>query len=56
MKLIPQIHIFVINMQFKILLAIVMLLILAKPITVFMENYIIKMFDYMNDALKVLSS
>lgn len=56
MKLIPQIHIFVINMQFKILLAIVMLFILAKPITVFIENYIIIMFDYMNEALKVLVS
>ncbi len=56
MKLIPQIHIFVINMQFKILLAIVMLFILARPITVFVENYIIIMFDYMNEALRVLVS
>ncbi|MCQ2464824.1 MAG: flagellar biosynthetic protein FliR [Oscillospiraceae bacterium] len=56
MKLIPQIHIFVINMQFKILLAILMLFVLAKPITVFTENYIIIMFDYMNEALRVLVS
>ena len=56
MKLIPQIHIFVINMQFKILLAIVTLFILAKPITVFVENYIILMFDYMKEALNVLVS
>ena len=56
MKLIPQIHIFVINMQFKILLAIIMLFILAKPITVFLENYILIMFDYVNDALYALVS
>ena len=56
MKLIPQIHIFVINMQFKILLAIVTLFILAKPITVFVENYIVIMFDYMKEALNVLVS
>lgn len=56
MKLIPQIHIFVINMQFKILLAIVMLFILAKPITVFTENYIIIMFEYMNEGLRALVS
>lgn len=56
MKLIPQIHIFVINMQFKILLAIIMLFVLAKPITVFIENYIIIYFDYLNEALSVLVS
>lgn len=56
MKLIPQIHIFVINMQFKILLAIVALFIMAKPITVFMENYIIIIIEGMNDALKALAS
>ncbi len=56
MKLIPQIHVFVINMQFKILLAIVMLFALASPITVFVENYIIVMFDNLGEALKVLAS
>lgn len=56
MKLIPQIHIFVINMQFKILLAIIILFAMAKPITVFIENYIIVMFDYMSEALKALVS
>lgn len=56
MKLIPQIHIFVINMQFKILLAIVMLFVLAGPITVFIENYIIILFDYMNEGLAALVS
>lgn len=56
MKLIPQIHVFVINMQFKIMLAIIMLFVLAKPITVFVENYIIIYFDYVNEALNVLVS
>lgn len=51
MKLIPQIHIFVINMQFKILAAIIMLLIMAKPITVFIENYIIIMLENLKNAL-----
>lgn len=56
MKLIPQIHVFVINMQFKILLAIIMLFVLAKPITVFLENYIFIMFDYMSEAMKSIAS
>ncbi|MBR3024000.1 MAG: flagellar biosynthetic protein FliR [Oscillospiraceae bacterium] len=56
MKLIPQIHVFVINMQFKILLAITMLFVLAAPITVFVENYIIVMFDNLEEALNVLVS
>ena len=56
MKLIPQIHVFVINMQFKILLAITMLFVLAAPITTFIENYIIVMFDNLEEALNVLVS
>lgn len=56
MKLIPQIHIFVINMQFKILLAIAMLFILARPITVFTENYILSIVDNLQSAIKTLVS
>lgn len=52
MKLIPQIHIFVINMQFKVMLAIIMLMILAKPITVFLENYLLVILDQMQEALQ----
>jgi hypothetical protein len=43
-------------MQFKILLAITMLFVLAAPITVFVENYIIVMFDNLEEALNVLVS
>ena len=56
MKLIPQIHIFVINMQFKILLAVIMLFVMAGPITAFTENYILAITDNMQEALRVISS
>lgn len=52
MKLIPQIHVFVIQFQFKILLAILMLFILANPISVFIDNYILIMFDNIHEALR----
>lgn len=55
MKLIPQIHVFVIEFQFKILLAILLLYVLANPISVFIDNYILIMFDYMHDALQAAS-
>ncbi len=55
MKLIPQITIFVIQYQLKILLAIVLLFILSGPIAAFVDNYIILAFDSMKDALSVLS-
>lgn len=52
MKLIPQIHVFVIEFQFKIILALILLYILANPISVFIDNYIIVMFDNINEALR----
>lgn len=51
MKLIPQIHVFVIEYQFKILLALILLFVLANPISIFIDNYIIIMFDNINEAL-----
>ena len=54
MKLIPQIHVFVIQMQGKILLAIILLLALSVPMTQFIDNYIAEMFNSMNGALKAL--
>lgn len=56
MKLIPQIHVFVIQMQGKIILALILLFTLALPITNFINNYITKMFDSMNNALTALVS
>lgn len=52
MKLIPQIHIFIIHVQFKILFAMIMLFLLANPISGFIDNYILIMFDSLNDALR----
>ena len=52
MKLIPQIHIFVIQFQLKIMLAIVLLFILAAPIAVFIDNYTIILFDEVKNALQ----
>ena len=51
MKLIPQSHVFVIQMQGKILLALILLISLSIPMTRFIDNYIVKMFDSMNNAL-----
>lgn len=56
MKLIPQIHVFVINIQFKIIIAFVMLLLLATPIAEFLDTYLIAMFTGAQEILKVLSS
>ncbi|MGN0605703.1 MAG: flagellar biosynthetic protein FliR [Oscillospiraceae bacterium] len=55
MKLIPQIHIFIINMQIKIILSIVMLYLLSEPIAGFFDNYILLMFDYMQNALYLIA-
>lgn len=52
MKLIPQIHVFVIEFQFKIILALVLLMTLAGPIAVFIDNYILIMFDKIYEAFK----
>lgn len=51
MKLIPQIHVFVIYMQGTILLGIILLLIMAGSITAFIDNYIVDMFKAMQNAL-----
>lgn len=40
MKLIPQIHVFVINIQFKVLLGILLLFAFANPVSGFMEKLI----------------
>lgn len=52
MKLIPQIHVFVIHFQLKIILAILLLFLFAGPISVFIDNYIIIMFDTVKEALR----
>ncbi|MGN0620669.1 MAG: flagellar biosynthetic protein FliR [Porcipelethomonas sp.] len=55
MKLIPQIHVFVIQFQLKILLAIFLLILMAGPIAAFIDNYILIMFDYLQNALRAVT-
>lgn len=55
MKLIPQIHVFVVNMQLKIMLALLMLFLLAHPICVFIDNYIIRMVNAVQESLYALA-
>ena len=45
MKLIPQIHVFVINIQVKLILGILLLLLFAQPMSSFMDNYMSIMFE-----------
>ena len=55
MKFIPQIHVFVINIQFKILLGIVLLLAFAGPIGSFTDNFMRLMFQNIQNVLYVLA-
>lgn len=55
MKLIPQIHVFVINIQIKVLLSIFLLIVFASPISSFMDNYLQLLFQNMEQALYVLT-
>lgn len=54
MKLIPQINVFVMNLQFKILLGLVLLFLFASPITNFIDNYMNMMLHGMEEALYLL--
>ncbi|MEG1874199.1 MAG: flagellar biosynthetic protein FliR [Angelakisella sp.] len=51
MRLIPQIHVFVINMQLKIAMGMLLLLVFATPIASFVDNYILIMLENMQRAL-----
>lgn len=55
MKLVPQIHVFIINIQIKIITGIALLLLLASPIAAFIENYTGIMFNSMRDLLTAIS-
>ena len=50
MKLIPQIHIFVINIQFKMLLGLILLLAFAGPVASFTDNYMRLMLESLQYA------
>ena len=45
MKLIPQIHVFVINIQMKLILGILLLMLFAQPMASFVDNYMSIMFQ-----------
>lgn len=55
MKLIPQIHVFVINIQLKMLIGIFMLIAFAQPICIFLDNYGAILFRKMEEALYILA-
>lgn len=40
MKLIPQIHVFVINIQLKVLSGIVLLMVMLQPMSIFIDEYV----------------
>lgn len=54
MKLIPQIHIFVINIQFKMLLGLVLLLGFAAPISSFLDNFMRIMLENLQHGIEAL--
>lgn len=55
MKLIPQIHVFVLNIQLKLLVALFMLFVFAQPVADFMDNYVSIMFSNIQQALITLA-
>lgn len=55
MKLIPQIHIFVINIQFKMMLGLLLLLAFAGPVASFTDNYMRIMFENLQYAFSAMS-
>lgn len=55
MKLIPQIHVFVINFQFKILLGIFMLFAFSQPIGDFLDSYLEAVLRSINSAIGLLA-
>lgn len=56
MKLIPQIHVFVINIQMKILLGIFMLLLFTQPIADFVDRYMEATLKAIQQTLLVLGA
>ena len=55
MKLVPQIHVFVINFQMKQGLGLVMLFSMSPVIAAFLDNYIIIMLENMQRAMMILA-
>lgn len=55
MKLIPQIHVFVLNIQLKLILGLLLLLAFAGPVGTFIDNYQNLMFEMMEKALYTMA-
>lgn len=51
MKLVPQVHIFVVNMQLKIITGLLLFFLMTSQITVFIDNYITVIFENMQNVL-----
>ena len=55
MKLVPQIHVFVINFQLKQLLGLATLFLMGPVVASFLNNYIVIMLENINRALLILA-
>lgn len=55
MKLIPQINVFSIHFQFKIILGLGLLFLFAVPMTNFLQNFINELFVQMQNLLRVIA-
>ena len=54
MKLIPQIHVFVINLQTKIAAGILLMILFAQPMGEFIDRYIVSLMDEMQKLLTLM--
>ncbi len=55
MKLIPQIHVFVINIQSKIILGMILMLLFARPIGAFLDGYIAMMMGEVQNVMMMFA-
>lgn len=55
MKLIPQIHVFVINIQLKLFFGLLLMLLFTHPISAFIDSYMTIMFENMGKVLSALN-
>lgn len=54
MKLIPQIHVFVINLQTKIIAGILLMIVFAQPLGDFIDHYVVSLMEEMQKVLTLL--
>lgn len=55
MKAIPQIDVFSVNIQAKVILGLILLLILFTPMSDFIENLVEMMFQYIQEAISLMA-